>query len=392
MVDKKIKIAIATHKMVMGGIEKSLIDLCSKLIAQGIEVTLYLDELGGELYDQISPDVKIVNIFEEYTSVVKIVKKCVMCRNLRGLCCAVQALWENRFHGDPVRAWVHTAGYLEMTCETYDYAFAYGSPVSFSTVFTKWKIRAQKKYAWIHNDVRYDSLDVRQYSEVFRDYDKIVCVSQMGKKSFLECFPEYADKVVVFYNYINKQKILEASKAFSYDDGYEGIKLLTVGRVCAEKGQDMIPPIVKKLIKNGYKLRWYCVGDGEKRKELEKLIHASKTESSIVLLGNQNNPYPYYRMADIYVQPSRHEGFGITLSEAKIFSLPIITTNFGGADEQISDKKTGMIVRVDEDEIYNAIVMLLDNTDMVLRFKQNLQNDPKCCVSDLDDLLYGGMS
>lgn len=210
----------------------------------------------------------------------------------------------------------------------------------------------------------------------------------MGKKSFLEYFPEYTNKTVVFYNYINKQKILKESKEFSYDDGYEGIKLLTVGRLCSEKGQDIIPPIVEKLKKNGYKLRWYCVGDGENRKKLDQLVHTSKTEDYIVFLGNQNNPYPYYRMADIYVQPSRHEGFGITLSEAKIFSLPIVTTDFDGATEQISDKETGIIVHFDKDEIYNAIVMLLDNTDMILKFKQNLQNDPKCCMSDLYKLLY----
>ena len=389
MANKKIKIAIATHKMITGGIEKSLIDLCYKLIEQGIEVTLYLDALGGELYDKIPTCVKIIGIFEEYMTLTAIARKCIRRRDIKALFCTIQALCENQFHGDPVSAWEHTAGYLEKTSEEYDYAFAYGSPVSFSTVFVKSRIRAKEKYVWIHNDVRYDSLNIKQYSTVFAKYDKIVCVSKMGKKTFLEYFPEYTNKTIVFYNYINKQKIIEDSKEFSYDDGYKGVKLLTVGRLCSPKGQDIIPSIVEKLKKNGYEIRWYCVGEGEMRKELEELIHVSKTESNIVLLGNQVNPYPYFRMADIYVQPSRNEGFGITLSEAKIFSLPIVTTDFDGATEQITDKETGIIVHFDKDEIYSALVMLLDNTDMMLKFKQNLQEDSKYCMSDLHKLLYG---
>lgn len=144
MVNKKIKIAIATHKMVMGGIEKSLIDLCYRLIEQGIDVTVYLDARGGELYDKLPQNIKIIGVFEEYASVSKIIRKCIMRRDLKALRYAIQALCENRFHGDPVNAWVHTAGYLEKTCEEYDYAFAYGSPVSFSTVFVKWRVRAKK--------------------------------------------------------------------------------------------------------------------------------------------------------------------------------------------------------------------------------------------------------
>ena len=41
--------------------------------------------------------------------------------------------------------------------------------------------------------------------------------------------------------------------------------------------------------------------------------------NNIILLGNKNNPYPFFKDCDIYVQPSRHEGYCITLAEARIF-------------------------------------------------------------------------
>ena len=78
---------------------------------------------------------------------------------------------------------------------------------------------------------------------------------------------------------------------------------------------------------------------------------------------------------DIYVQPSRHEGYCITLAEARCLHKPIVTTDFTGAKEQIKDGETGLIVSIDENEIYNAIVKLINNTDLCKKFSDNLAKE-----------------
>ena len=66
---------------------------------------------------------------------------------------------------------------------------------------------------------------------------------------------------------------------------------------------------------------------------------------------------------DIYVQPSRHEGYCITLGEARCFNNPIVTTNFTGANEQIKNEETGLVCEISENGIYKSLKRLLDDKD-----------------------------
>ena len=84
------------------------------------------------------------------------------------------------------------------------------------------------------------------------------------------------------------------------------------------------------------------------------------------------NPYSYIKNCDIYVQPSRHEGYCITLAEARIFNKPIVTTDFVGAREQIVDKENGLIVKCNEEELYLAIVRLIEDKSLKDKFIANL--------------------
>lgn len=384
---KKLKIAIATHQMVMGGIEKSLIELSRVLLRQGFEVTVYVDAMGGELYNSLPSEVKVVGIFEHCQSTAVILKKAFKRKNTKAMLAVLFSWINNRWGRDPVKGWKANADYLDTIDEIYDYAFAYAAPVAFSVIFVNQVLRAKKKYAWIHNDCQQLSLDIRKYRDLFEKFDKIFCVSKMAKESFLERLPEYESKTEVFYNIINHEEILKSADEPVDLFSFSGTKILTVGRICSEKGQDIIPAICKRVRNMGYDIRWYCVGEGEDRSLVEKKIRELDVAKEVVLLGSKRNPYPYFKAADIYVQPSRHEGFGITLSEAKVFGLPIVTTDFDGASEQIEDGETGLIVHFDEEEICTALVKLLENVEIQDTLRNNLKNDRKSCISDISMLV-----
>lgn len=382
----KIKIAIVTRKMVMGGIEKSLITLITELQKIDAEITLYLESTGGELFDEIPEGTNVVDIFENKCNSVDLIKKLCKRKKFGKAVYVVLTYIYNKLGLDPVQAWKYTCKYLDIQREEYDYVFSYGAPVAFSMVFADYNLKAAKKYTWIHNEIDNITLDAKKYSYLFKPFDKIVCVSKEAERIFDTMLPEYAKHSMIFYNYLNREEILNRAKT-PINCRYEGTKIVTIGRMCYEKGQDIIPEIARKLNEDGYIFKWYCIGDGESLQSVKNKIEAFGLSEKIILLGNQNNPYPYLKAADIYCQPSRSEGFGITISEAKIFDLPIVSTDSAGASEQLTDRETGLIVKFDIDDIYHALKAILDDADMAERFKINLKNDRKSCISKLAELI-----
>ncbi len=157
--------------------------------------------------------------------------------------------------------------------------------------------------------------------------------------------------------------------------------MLTVGRLTDEKGQKIIPAVLKKLLSKGFDVRWYCLGDGDNQTELEEKIKQLNLEKNMYLMGTKCNPYPYIKECDIYVQPSKHEGYCITIAEARALNKPIITTNTIGAMEQIVHGKNGIVVDYHEKDIYEQLINLMTNKQLSNRLENNLSNDSK----DLDN-------
>ena len=76
-------------------------------------------------------------------------------------------------------------------------------------------------------------------------------------------------------------------------------------------------------------------------------------------------------LCDIYVQPSRFEGYGITVAEAKCLGKPIVATNIPEFQEQLIHKKTGLLCK-DNEEMIKMIVELINNKPLVEKMKNNL--------------------
>lgn len=137
------------------------------------------------------------------------------------------------------------------------------------------------------------------------------------------------------------------------------IIIMTLGRIEKEKGQDIIPEVAQSLKEKGIIFKWYLIGDGTQKKVIEEDVNKRGLSENVIFLGTKSNPYPYLRQADIYVQTSVHEGFCITLAEAKIFDNAIISTDFTGAAEQLNGRKNSYVVKRNKDEIINSFMNFL---------------------------------
>lgn len=136
------------------------------------------------------------------------------------------------------------------------------------------------------------------------------------------------------------------------------LRLLTVGRLAPVKGYDLLIATAALLRDRGFSFRWDIIGDGPMREEIRRLISRHSLEEHVTLLGPIDNPYPWMRSCDIYIQPSRSEGYGIAVCEAKAFCRPVIVTDFKVAPELIDHGRDGLIASMTAESLADAVTRL----------------------------------
>jgi len=383
----KKKIVIVTRRMVMGGIERALISMLESIPKTHFDVTVLVMGTGGELEKEIPDHVNVDCIYGYEKSVVeKVWKSTKNGRFISAFKTSLYTVLAKKTKSVYKQELYHTKMIPKVKTE-YDLAIAYHTPASLPVVFVMNNIKAKSKIAWIHSDVSQFVKELIPYKEFYEKYDKIFCVSEYAMKKFNDLYPNLKEKTSVFYNLLDREKmILTAEDDEGFSDQFDGFRILTVGRLSFEKGQDIIPKILMKLRSKNNNIRWYCIGDGERRPELERLITKYGLEKELILLGTKKNPYNYIRQCDVYVQTSRHEGYCISLAEARAFNKPIITTDFVGAREQIESGKNGLIVGFDENELYAAVKFLISNQKICKRFERNLEKTNVSTTNEIKKL------
>jgi len=366
--------------MNIGGTEKALLNMINNIPRSQYEISIFMLEKYGGFLDHIPSDVH-VKYFKDYENIKDKLNKPPHEVSLH-------QIKNGKFHTAFTIMLLHVITkalknrsiYFKYLLrkypafnEEYDIAVAYDGPMDFISYFVLKKIKAKKKIQWIHFDVTKIGFNPKFASSIYRKYDNIFVVSNEAKMKLLDLVPKLKNKTKAFLNVSSPSLIRKQSKlGVGFTDSFDGIRILTVGRLSDEKGQDLAILALEKLVNEGHNVRWYCVGEGPSRGRYEQLVREKNLKNHFILLGSDPNPYPYMEQCDIYVQPSRHEGFCITLTEAKYLRKPIITTNFAGAKEQITNGENGLIVDLNEDEIYKAAVNLIQNKDLCEKFSSNL--------------------
>lgn len=236
------------------------------------------------------------------------------------------------------------------------------------------KTKGFKKIGWNHNDYsmpgRSNCIDKTYYEQL----DYLVTVSDICRQSLMRYFPSLEYKIRVINNIISPNTIrgMANDQCEISNTNYKGIVLTTVARLSPEKGIDLAVEACELLKANGYNIKWYVLGNGSEYEKLRKKIIDKKLEEIFFLMGIKTNPYPFIKMCDIYVQPSRSEAYGITIAEAKALCKPIVATDINAFRAQIVNEQNGIIVPVNSGELYNGINRLINNPELRELFSRNL--------------------
>lgn len=361
------KVLFIMNAMHVGGTEKAFINLVNEYSAEENDITLMLLEKTGKFLPYIPAYVHI-NEIEGYQSIrheimdppLQIAKEFISNGRMIRAFGTIFTHLVYKMTDDRTLYYRHVLK-GKKNYENYDIVNVFDGPFDLLTVFGLYCVNAEKKIQWIHFDVSKFNFNALMCRKLYPKFDQINVVSNEAKEQLIKKIPEIAEKTVVYPNVVSQEQCRKmAEMGDGFTDDFAGIRIVTVGRLSEEKGQDIIPEVAAQLKQDGFNFRWYLVGDGKLRPAIEQKREAYAVNEHIVFLGTQVNPYQFLKGADLYVQTSKHEGFCITLAEAKAFDLPIVSTDCAGAHEQLDGQKDCAVVQRDATELYNTIARLLN--------------------------------
>lgn len=193
------------------------------------------------------------------------------------------------------------------------------------------------KYIWIKGNYFTTVHNTHLPNHNFRWHKGIIAISRSVKEEL----DSYGFKQsVVINNGINfsliKHRNTIVNKTFN---------IVNVSRlVYTQKGQDVLLKAIKILKDRGYtNIHIDFIGDGENLQDMEAYVSENNLSNIVSLLGNKNRSYIYQHLYeyDLFVQPSRFEGFGLTVVEAMAAYVPVLVSKNEGPLEIIEKGKYG---------------------------------------------------
>ncbi|MGO4345800.1 glycosyltransferase [Paenibacillus sp. MCAF9] len=363
----KKKLLFIMNNLNCGGAEKSLLSLLQTIDYSKYDVDLFLFKHEGIFMSKLPKQVNMLEEPHHYRYFDMSIKTAIMdCLKHGKFSVALFRLLagyifytEKNAARREQRVWKYLSYTMPALSGTYDAAIGYleKNPVYFGIE----KVKAKKKIGYIHNDYNKLQMDSNIDNKYFEYLDHLVTVSDICGEVLEQRFPQFKRKVEVVQNIVSPTLIHEMSLESSNVYNNKSTTILSIGRLNQQKGFEMAVEACKKLVEIGYDIRWYVIGEGEERSKLELMINEYQLCDHFYLIGIKDNPYPYIREADIYVQPSRFEGKSIAIDEAKILNKPIVVTNFSTAKDQITHYENGLIVEMNSTAISEGIIEVMES-------------------------------
>jgi len=147
--------------------------------------------------------------------------------------------------------------------------------------------------------------------------------------------------------------------------------ILNVAHLKRKKGIDVLIRAARKVLNERKDVVFVNVGkvvETEYAEQIRRDLEALELDGNFKFLGPVENVSPYYSRADVYVHPSRSEGYSNAIIEAGIHRLPIVATDVDGNREAIDDGYDGYLVAAEDANMLSEKLLILLE-DKNLRFE-----------------------
>lgn len=369
--EKKIKLLFVISNFNIGGPQKSLIALFDKIDYEKFSVDLMILSPGGSLTKYINKNVKVLEtppLLTAFTlpadNITKHLKTIYTHCGVHVAVDAVKQLIKGKTKYDNISVsrqwfWFENNKHVPVLSGSYDAAFGI---LGLSTYYIINCVNAKNKYHWIRSDTRILHHDESIDSLYFKECTGFLSVSKDCAKIFEDIYPFSEGNIRTFYNYIPETfyASLPVDTDVMKSDCGE-IKIITVCRLDPFKGLEMAIDACKILKDEFGRIKWFVLGDGKYRAEVEKMIKDKGLEDTFILLGFQYNTLAFINKADIVVHPSRSEGKSNAVDEALYCCKPTIVTNYPTAKEVITSGKNGIISEMNGESLAECIKTVIND-------------------------------
>lgn len=354
------RMLIVAGKIYGGGAERVLVDLINGLDESEYDITLYTMTKDNFEKSGISRAVDYRTVYEsadDFSGLKRYLKK-----------------FRNKFLNLVYSHCSAKSFYKRVFKEKYDVELA--AIEGYTTRIVSGSTNpASNKIAWLHTDLetnhwsRLAFKDDSEETQAYKSFDTVICVTENVRRILFEKFSKDINTAVIS-NPIRKDNILSLAEQgeCNIPKKPDVLRVCYLGRLQEEKGADRLLEAHKRLLDEGKKLELIMVGDGCDMGKLRKFVDENGLMDSVHMLGYLDNPYPYIKTADLFVCPSRAEGFGLVLVEAMILDLPVMSTDCAGPNEILDNGKYGMSVENSTDGIYNGIKEFIENPYLLEKY------------------------
>lgn len=331
------KLLFAAYSLDIGGIEKALVTMANFLQTKGYEITLVLEKKQGIFLPEVHPSIQII----EYAP--------------------------NDSKNTLKRKWINFCKRMKFT-RMYKNKFDFSASFATYSLMSSFvsRIASKNSCLWGHADYltlfQGDKAQVREFFQErkYNEFQHIVFVSEEGKDSFVQVFPEAKEKTVVCNNLIDADKIRKMAEEPIELQKEEITTFINVGR--QEEKQKKLTRLIEaaeRLKKEGYSFRILLVGDGEDQALYKKQVQDKQLEEQILFLGKMENPYPYFKIADCVILTSDYEGYPVVFLESFVLNKPLITTKV--SDYQEVENGRGYVTEKETKDIYEKMKSIIEN-------------------------------
>ena len=207
---------------------------------------------------------------------------------------------------------------------------------------------------------------------------RIISVSKASKVNCMKWLNVPDEKIVVIQNGVDPEElsVLAEEPADLPEDLITDFPTVVfVGRLNHRKGVDVLLHALSKVIEAGKKVNLLIVGHGEAIEEYVDLKKKLNLEPFVYFVGEKQNPFPYIKFGDIFVLPSRSEGFPNVLLEAMALNKAVIASNCKTGPNEIIDGENGTLVAVeDSNMLCEKIISYLDDSQLSTKHAENAKN------------------
>ena len=200
---------------------------------------------------------------------------------------------------------------------------------------------------------------------IYRGFDGIVAISEATRDALLDTYPHLSGKARVVENGVD----LKHAQFLQRSRGPGPLRVVSLGRLAHAKNLDGALRALALLGRDDWSYR--IVGDGPERQALEDTARRLGISQQVEFAGHVGNVWPELERADLFLMPSRWDGFGLAAVEAMNVGLPLVISDVPGLREVVGGAAVSP-VPIERDELLaKAIATLLDDPDLRERLGRN---------------------